>query len=82
MSRWKRPLKAAEVRKILRALGFEPRPIKGTGHEHWDEHWVAENPFRKVTLSAHNEPFDDFIVSSMARQAGVSVKAFYQALQK
>lgn len=77
MSRWKRPLKAAEVRKILKALGFQPRPIKGTGHEHW----VAEDPFRKVTLSAHNEPFDDFIVSSMARQAGVSVKTFYQALQ-
>jgi predicted RNA binding protein YcfA (HicA-like mRNA interferase family) len=76
MSRWRRPLKAAEVRKILKALGFVPRPIKGTGHEHW----VANNPFRKVTLSAHSEPFDDFIVSSMARQAGVSVKDFYAAL--
>lgn len=76
MSRWKRPLKAADVRKILKALGFTPRPIKGTGHEHW----VADNPFRKVTLSAHNEPFDDFIVSSMARQAGVTVKVFYAAL--
>lgn len=78
MSRWKRPLKAAEVRKILKALGFEPRPQKSTGHEHWVN---AGPPFRKVTLSAHNEPFDDFIVSSMARQAGVSVKAFYEALQ-
>lgn len=76
MSRWKRPLKAAEVRKILRALGFTPRPIKGTSHEHW----VVENPFRKVTISAHNEPFDDFIVSSMARQAGVTVRQFYDAL--
>jgi len=38
-------------------------------------------PFRKVTLSAHNEPFDDFIVSSMARQAGVSVREFYEALK-
>lgn len=76
MSRWKRPLKAAEVRRILKALGFSPRPVKGTGHEHW----VAANPFRKVTLSAHNEPFDDFIVASMARQAGVTVKQFYAAL--
>jgi hypothetical protein len=66
MSRWKRPLKAAEVRKILKALGFEVD---------------AGPPFRKVTLSAHNEPFDDFIVSSMARQAGVSVRAFYEALK-
>ena len=76
MSRWRRPLKAAEVRKILRNLGFEERPTKSTGHEHW----VKSEPFRKVTLSAHNEPFDDFIVNSMARQAGLSVKAFYEAL--
>lgn len=77
MSRWKRPLKAAEVRKILKALGFAPRPTKSTGHEHWVH---AGPPFRKVTMSAHSEPFDDFIVSSMARQAGVSVRAFYDAL--
>lgn len=77
MSRWKRPLKAFEVRLILKALGFERRPQKSTSHEHW----VKESPqFRKVTLSAHNEPFDDFIVCSMARQAGVSVKEFYLAL--
>jgi len=77
MSRWKRPLRAADVRKILKALGFAPRPQKSTGHEHW----VRDgNPFRKVTLSAHNEPFDDFIVSSMARQAGVSVRQFYETL--
>ena len=78
MSRWKRPLRAAEVRKILKALGFAPRPKKGTGHEHWVK---DGQPFRKVTLSAHNEPFDDFIVGSMARQAGVSVRAFYEALK-
>lgn len=79
MSRWKRPLKAAEVRKILRALGFELRPQKSTAHEQW----VKEAPaFKKVTLSAHNEPFDDFIVGSMARQAGVSVREFYAALDR
>ena len=78
MSRWKRPLKAAEIRKILRELGFTARPQKGTGHEHW----VREgDPFRKVTLSAHSEPFDVFIVGSMARQAGVSVREFYAALK-
>ena len=79
MSRWKRPLRAAEVRKILKTLGFEPRPQKSTGHEHW----VCTSPvFRKVTLSAHSEPFDGFIVGSMARQAGVSVRAFYAALDR
>ena len=77
MSRWKRPLRAAEVRKILKALGFLARSQKGTSHEHWVK---DASPFRKVTLSAHNEPFDDFIVSSMARQAGVTVREFYDAL--
>ena len=78
MSRWKRPLRAAEVRRILKELGFSLRPQKSTSHEQW----VREgSPFRKVTLSPHNEPFDDFIVSSMARQAGVSVRAFYEALK-
>ena len=77
MSRWRRPLTASEVRKILKALGFEARPQKSTAHEHW----VKQSPeFRKVTLSAHNEPFDNFIVASMARQAGVSVRDFYEAL--
>jgi predicted RNA binding protein YcfA (HicA-like mRNA interferase family) len=76
MSRWKRPLKAAEVRRILKALGFTLKPTKSTGHEHW----VKDDPFRKVTMSPHSEPFDDFIVSSMARQAGVSVREFYAAL--
>lgn len=79
MSRWKRPLKAAEVRKILKALGFELRPQKSTSHEQWVK---SGADFRKVTLSAHNEPFDDFIISSMARQAGVSVKDFYKALDR
>ena len=77
MSRWKRPLKAAEVRRILKVFGFSLRPTKSTGHERWTR---DGEPFRKVTLSAHSEPFDDFIVASMARQAGVSVKAFYEAL--
>lgn len=77
MSRWKRPLKAAEVRKILKALGFVQRPQKSTAHEQWVK---TEPLFRKVTLSGHNEPFDDFIVASMARQAGVSLRNFYAAL--
>lgn len=78
MSRWKRPLKAAEVRKILKALGFEMRPQKSTSHEQWTK---TTDKLYKVTLSPHNQPFDDFIVQSMARQAGVSVKDFYMTLQ-
>lgn len=79
MSRWKRPLTAREVRQILLRLGFSHRETKG-GHEQW----VRESPppFRKVTLSAHNEPFTDTIVRYMALQAGVSTREFYEALLK
>ena len=78
--RWKRLLEAREVYTILKNLGFEARKQKGTSHEHW----VPKDPkvpFRKVTVDEPKAPFGDFLVKSMARQAGVSVKAFYEALQ-
>lgn len=77
MSRWRRPLSARDVRKILARLGFLHRTTEG-GHEQWVRDEPA--PFRKVTLSAHNQPFADRIVDYMARQAGVSVREFYEAL--
>lgn len=77
MSRWKRPLTAREVRRILQRLGFVHRDTVG-GHEQWVRD--APSPFRKVTLSAHNAPFADTIVRYMALQAGVSVRDFYRAL--
>ena len=77
MSRWKRPLTAREVRTILRNLGFAHRNTTG-GHEQWVRD--APPPFRKVTLSEHNQPFADTIVRYMAAQAGVSVRDFYSAL--
>ncbi len=77
MSRWKRPLTAREVRQILRNLGFIHRSTEG-GHEQWVR--AEPVPFRKVTLSPHNQPFVDTIVRYMAEQAGVTVEAFYRAL--
>ena len=78
MSRWKRPLTAREVRKILKNLGFAHRNTEG-GHEQWVR--SDPPPFRKVTLDAHLEPFADTLVRYMAVQAGVSVRAFYEALR-
>lgn len=78
MSRWKVPLSAREVRRILKNLGFVHRSTAG-GHEQWVRESPA--PFRKVTLSAHNQPFVDTIVAYMAAQAGVSVRDFYAALK-
>jgi len=41
---------------------------------------VTDDPFRKVTVDEPKAPFSHFLIQSMARQAGVSVKEFYQAL--
>jgi len=36
----------------------------------------------KVTVDCPKQPFTDFLVKSMASQAGVSVRDFYKALEK
>ena len=77
MSRWKRPLTAKEVRQILTRLGFEHRNTEGS-HEQWVR---TGSPFRKVTLDPPKQPFKDFLVQAMARQAGVSVREFYAQLE-
>ena len=76
--RWKRPLTVQEVRTILKNLGFEPRPQGASSHQQW----VAVNPFRKVTVDPPKQPFGPDLIKSMARQAGVSVRAFYEAQNK
>lgn len=68
------PLDCREFKRILKSLGFEPRPQKGTSHEQW----VAENPFRKVTVDCPKAPFTGKLLDLMLRQAGVSKKDFYK----
>lgn len=67
-----------EVKRILRALGFEPR--KGGSGSH--EQWIKDEAGRrhKVTVDCPKAPFSPTLIASMARQAGVSKKAFYAAL--
>lgn len=78
MSRWKRPLDAREVRRILRNLGFVHRSTEGS-----HEQWVREGPpFRKVTLDPPKAPFGHTLIGFMASQAGVSVREFYEALDR
>nr|WP_245232618.1 type II toxin-antitoxin system HicA family toxin [Thiorhodococcus minor] len=71
------PLTCAEVKCILRALGFEPRKSKGGSHEQW----IKDDGGRrfKVTVDCPKAPFSQTLIASMARQAGVSKKAFYAA---
>lgn len=77
MSRW-RPLTCKEVKSILTNLGFRYRDSTGS-----HENWVPKNPnapFRKVTVDCPKSPFSPILIGFMHKQAGVSKKAFYDAL--
>lgn len=74
------PLTCKQVKEILVNLGFSPRPQKGTSHEQWVK---TDNDRRyKVTVDCPKSPFSQDLISSMAKQAGVSKKEFYAALGK
>jgi len=71
------PLTCKDVKRILDNLGFKPRPQKGTSHEQWVK--TDNGRLWKVTVDCPKAPFGPDLVDSMARQAGVSKKAFYAA---
>ncbi|WP_372523724.1 type II toxin-antitoxin system HicA family toxin [Sulfuricaulis sp.] len=74
------PLTCPQVEQILKNLGFKERPKKaGTSHQDW----VTEKfrgQFRKVTVDCPKAPFSQDLIKWMARQAGVTKKEFYAAL--
>lgn len=74
------PLTCAQVKSILKSLGFDPRPQNGTSHEHWVRR--ENGQFLKVTVDCPKAPFSHDLIRYMARQAGVTVKQFYAAIQK
>jgi predicted RNA binding protein YcfA (HicA-like mRNA interferase family) len=71
------PLTCAEVKSILKNLGFKPSPRTGTSHEQWEK--VENNRKFKVTVDCPKQPFSHDLIRYMARQAGVTVKEFYAA---
>lgn len=73
------PLTCKEVKLILTSLGFKPRPKKGTSHEQWVGY--SNDRIFKVTVDCPKSPFSQDLISSMAKQAGVSKKEFYTALK-
>jgi predicted RNA binding protein YcfA (HicA-like mRNA interferase family) len=76
------PLTCKQVKTILTNLGFVPRPQNGTSHEHWvPAKGSYRGQFRKVTVDCPQAPFLHGLIQSMARQAGVSKKEFYAALE-
>ncbi len=75
------PLSCKEVKTILKNLGFEPHPQNGTSHEHWKKR-TPDGQFFKVTVDCPKQLFSHDLIHYMARQAGVTVKQFYEALKK
>jgi hypothetical protein len=72
------PITCADFKRILKALGFSPRPMKsGTSHEHWVAAAI-DGKFYKVTVDCPKSPFSPDLISSMARQAGVTKKKIYE----
>jgi predicted RNA binding protein YcfA (HicA-like mRNA interferase family) len=71
------PLTCAEFKSVLRKLGFEPRAKKsGTSHEDWVA--TRNGRFYKVTVDCPKAPFSQDLISSMAKQAGVTKKEIYR----
>lgn len=72
------PLTCKDVKQILKSLGFEPRPRKGTSHEQWVR--KDSRGFFKVTVDCPKQPFTQDLMLQ-ASQSGVSKKEFYAALK-
>ena len=68
------PLTCAQFKNVLTKMGFSFREQKGS-----HEQWVGEvgGKFRKVTIDSPNAPFSQDLISSMAKQAGVTKKIIY-----
>ena len=72
------PLTCKKVKCVLSFLKFTHRDTRGS-----HENWVSETPsFRKVTVDCPKAPFSPFLISSIASQAGISKKKFYELASK
>lgn len=74
------PLTYKEVTSALKRLGFEMKPKTATAHEQWIR--VDERGKFLVTVDKHISPFDQTLIKSMARQAGLSTKDFFRECKK
>lgn len=68
------PLKCKQIKAGLKKLGFSLRNQEGS-HEQWVN---PGPPFRKVTVDCPKQPFTDDLIASMAKQAGMGKRAFWE----
>jgi hypothetical protein len=74
------PITCADFKEILKVLGFSKRDRKkqsSGSHEDWVG-TDGSGKFRKVTVDCPKAPFSQDLISSMARQAGVTKSKIYE----
>jgi predicted RNA binding protein YcfA (HicA-like mRNA interferase family) len=70
------PLTCADVKAILKYLGFSAEKNRATSGSH--EQWTNPAlPGEKVTVDCPNAPFSQNLITSMANQAKSNKKTFY-----
>ncbi len=73
------PITCKELKAILTYLGFVFSTQEGS-HEQWV---LVKNKIKyKVTVDCPKAPFSQFLIKSMATQAGCTKKDFYKILKK
>lgn len=72
------PITCKELKAILRYLGFVCESQRGS-HEQWI--LIKNQRKYKVTVDCPKAPFSPTLIKSMAAQAGVSKKDFYNILK-
>jgi predicted RNA binding protein YcfA (HicA-like mRNA interferase family) len=73
------PITCKELKAIIAYLGFVFDTQEGS-HEQWV--LIKNNRKYKVTVDCPKAPFSQFLLKSMAAQAGCSKKDFYNILKK
>lgn len=75
-------LSCAEVKSILKALGFSPRKNNNGSHESWVREETDTRKFAKVTVDCPKAPFSVNLIKSMISQANSDREKFYGATTK
>lgn len=75
------PLNRRQVEKILKALGFIPKPQRsGTTHTQWEGYTGGKRRIVTVDDLGTNKTYGRSLLASMIRQSGVSKEQFYTHL--
>lgn len=70
-----RKLNCRDVKSTILWLGFQFKSQKGS-HEHY--HGEFNGVYRKVTIDCPKAPFTGFLIRSMASQAGLGSRQFWE----